>query len=137
MAEIQEQAMVRLNANTNVRMEEHADFVADEVFIGPVASRLAFPPSLSRIHDVFHVLVMRLYHTDIMHVLDWNALQVKDGHLSMEPVRILQHKEMSLRGQSIEQVRVQWDLIDDSSATWDDAVWMRELYPYLFSGFQE
>ncbi|XP_059074998.1 uncharacterized protein LOC131875015 [Cryptomeria japonica] len=46
------------------------------------------------------------------------------------------HKEMSLRGQSVEQVRIQWDPIDDSSATWEDAVRMRELYPYFFSGFQ-
>lgn len=105
--------------------------------IGPVAYHLALPPSLSHVHDVFHVSVLRLYHHDISHVLDWNALQVEDGQLSMEPVRILQHREMSLRGWTIEQVRVQWDPIDDSSTTWEDAVQMRELYPHLFSGFQE
>lgn len=33
IVERQEQAMVRLNANTDVRMEEHATFVADEVFV--------------------------------------------------------------------------------------------------------
>lgn len=33
MAESQEQAMVRLNTNTNVRLEEHATFVVDEFFV--------------------------------------------------------------------------------------------------------
>lgn len=42
--------------------------------IGPVAYRLALPPSLSRIHDVFHVFILRPYFLDVTHVLDWNAL---------------------------------------------------------------
>ena len=58
--------------------------------IGPVAYRLALPPSLSRIHDVFHVSVLRQYVPDVTHVLDWDALQVADGQLTLEPIRILQ-----------------------------------------------
>ena len=54
--------------------------------IGPVAYRLALPPSLARIHDVFHVSVLRKYIPDITHVLNWNALQVVDGQLMLEPV---------------------------------------------------
>ena len=42
--------------------------------IGPVAYRLALPPSLSRIHDVFHVSVLSQYIPDVTHVLDWDAL---------------------------------------------------------------
>ena len=105
--------------------------------IGPVAYRLALPPSLARIHDVFHVSVLRQYIPDIVHVLDWNALQVEDGQLALEPVRILEQRELTLRGRTIEQVRVQWDPTDDSSATWEDATKLSELYPYLFVGFQE
>lgn len=100
--------------------------------IGPVAYRLALPPSLSRIHDVFHVFVLRPYHCDVTHVLDWNALQVKDEQLSMEPVCILQYRDLTLRGRTIEQVRVLWDPSDESSSTWEDAMKMRELYSYLF-----
>ena len=47
--------------------------------IGPVAYRLALPPSLARIHDVFHVSILRQYIPDVVHVFDWNALQVEDG----------------------------------------------------------
>ena len=42
--------------------------------IGPVAYRLALLPNLARIHDVFHVSVLRQYIPDVVHVLDWNAL---------------------------------------------------------------
>ena len=58
--------------------------------IGLVAYRLALPPNLARIHDVFHVLVLRQYILDIVHVLDWNALQVEARQLALEPVRILE-----------------------------------------------
>ena len=105
--------------------------------IGPVAYRLALPPSLARIHDVFHVFLLRQYIPNVVHVLDWNALQVEDGQLALEPVRILEQRELTLRGRTIEQVRVQWDPTDDFSATWEDASRLRDLYPYLFIGFQE
>jgi hypothetical protein len=95
------------------------------------------PPSLARIHDVFHVSVLRKYIPDVTHVLDWNALQVADGQLALEPVRILQQRTLTLRGRTIEQARVQWDPNDDSSATWEDADRLRDAYPYLFVGFQE
>lgn len=58
---------------------------------------LALPSSSSCIHDVFHLSVLRLYHPDISHVLDWNALKVEHGQLSLDPMRTLQCKEMSLR----------------------------------------
>ena len=42
--------------------------------IGPVAYRLALPPSLSRNHNVFHVSVLRKYVYDESHIIDWDAL---------------------------------------------------------------
>ena len=58
--------------------------------IDPVAYRLALPPSLAHIHDAFHVLVLWKYIPNIVHVLDWNALQVEDGQLALKPVHILE-----------------------------------------------
>ena len=105
--------------------------------VGPVAYRLALPPSLSRIHDVFHVSVLRKYIPDITHVLNWNALQVMDGQLMLEPVRIIQQRELNLRGRKVDQVKVLWDLNDDSSTTWEDTGAMKASHPQLFSSFQE
>ena len=66
--------------------------------IGPIAYQLALPPSLSCIHDIFHVSVLRQYILDVTHVLDWDALQLVDGQLTLEPIHILQHQRLTLRG---------------------------------------
>ena len=73
--------------------------------IGPVAYKLALPPSLSRIHNVFHVSVLRKYIPDISHVLDWKHLQIMDGQILLEPVLIMQNRTLNLRGREIRQVK--------------------------------
>ena len=38
--------------------------------VGTVAYRLALPSSLSRVHEVFHVSILRKYTPDPTHVVD-------------------------------------------------------------------
>ena len=106
-------------------------------WIGPIAYKLALPPNLSRIHNVFHVSVLRKYIPDITHVLDWKNLQIMDGKIMLEPVQITQSKTMSLRGREIRQVKVNWVPNDEPSATWEDTEMMRAAHPFLFIDFQE
>lgn len=84
-------------------------------------------PSLARVHDVFHVLVLRQCILDVVHVLDLNVFQVEDEQLALESVCILEQRELTLRGRTIEQVRVQWDPTYDSLATWEDASILRDI----------
>jgi hypothetical protein len=64
---------------------------------GPMAYRLALPDSLRRMHDVFHVSVLRHYISDLSHVIDMSSLQVSDeGALIVEPIRILDHRTRQL-----------------------------------------
>jgi hypothetical protein len=64
---------------------------------GHVAYRLALPDSLRRMHDVFHVSVLRHYISDLSHVIDLSSLQVSDeGALMVEPIRILDHHTRQL-----------------------------------------
>ena len=44
--------------------------------IGPVAYKLALPPALSGVYDVFHVSMLRKYITDPIHVIDYKLLQL-------------------------------------------------------------
>lgn len=57
--------------------------------IGTVAYCLALLPSLAHIHGVFHVSALRPYFLDLSHILDWNALQVEDMQLTLEPMAVL------------------------------------------------
>ena len=56
---------------------------------GPISYRIALPPSLSHIHDIFHVSILRQYILDVTHVLDLDALQLVDGKLSLDLIHIL------------------------------------------------
>jgi hypothetical protein len=75
---------------------------------GLVAYRLALPDSLRRMHDVFHVSILRHYISDPTHVIDMSSLQVSDERaLTAEPVCILDHRVRHLRHQTVDQVKVQ------------------------------
>ena len=74
---------------------------------GLVAYWLALPDSLRRMHDVFHVSVLRHYVSDPTHVIDMSSLQVSDeGALTAEPVRIIDHRVRQLRRRMVDQVKV-------------------------------
>ncbi|KAL0549088.1 hypothetical protein IC582_013568 [Cucumis melo] len=77
--------------------------------IGPVAYRLALPPSLSAVHDVFHVSMLRKYVADPTHVMDFEPLQLSEN-LSFEEqlIEILAREVKKLRNREISLVKVLW-----------------------------
>ena len=46
--------------------------------IGPVTYRVALPPHLSNLHDIFHVFQLRKYHPDPTHFLEPESIQLRD-----------------------------------------------------------
>ena len=44
--------------------------------VGTVTYRLALPPSMSSVHEVFHVSMLRRYTSDPAHVVDWGEIEV-------------------------------------------------------------
>ena len=70
--------------------------------VGEVAYRIALPPTLSGIHNVFHESMLRKYIPDPSHVLSYEPLQIRDD-LSYEeiPVEIVDRKEQVLRNRTI------------------------------------
>ena len=45
--------------------------------VGQVAYRLALPPALSAVHNVFHVSALRRYVSDVTHVLSYEDLELE------------------------------------------------------------
>ena len=77
--------------------------------VGTVAYRLALPPSLSSVHEVFHVFMLRKYTPDQTHIVDWGELIVDaDGTFEEGPVRIMDSREQVLRGKTVRLVKVLW-----------------------------
>ena len=44
--------------------------------VGTIAYQLALPPSMSGVHEVFHVSMFRRYIPDPAHVVDWGEIEV-------------------------------------------------------------
>ena len=77
--------------------------------VGAVAYRLALPPILSTVHEVFHVCMLRKYTPDPTHIVDWGELVVDaDGTFEEGPVRIWDSREQVLRGKTVRLVKVLW-----------------------------
>ena len=58
--------------------------------IGPVAYRLALPPQLAKLHDVFHVSMLRRYRSNASHILLLQDIEVQsDFSYDERPKRIL------------------------------------------------
>ncbi|KAJ8771715.1 hypothetical protein K2173_026892 [Erythroxylum novogranatense] len=103
--------------------------------IGSLAYRLALPPELSQIHDVFHVSMLRRYRSDPSHIIQTSEIQLRDD-LSYEelPVEILDTKEKVLRNKTVQLVKVLWRNHSVEEATWEPLEAMQEKYPHLFDG---
>jgi hypothetical protein len=75
--------------------------------VGPVAYRLALPPRLAGIHDVFHVSMLRKYILDPSHVIKYEPLQIQENLTYEEiSVKLLDRKVQELRTKSIPVVKV-------------------------------
>ncbi|KAK6125666.1 hypothetical protein DH2020_040592 [Rehmannia glutinosa] len=101
--------------------------------IGDVAYRLDLPASMSRIHGVFHVSMLRKYVANPSHILKYELVELK-ANMSYEevPVEILLREVKKLRNKKIALVKVLWRNQSVEEATWEREDEMRAKYPDLF-----
>ncbi|KAM2294400.1 hypothetical protein ACFX1S_034308 [Malus domestica] len=101
--------------------------------VGEVAYTLELPPELSKVHDVFHVSMLRHYVSDPSHVIPPQPLEINsDLTYDEEPVTLLDWKDKELRNKTVCLVKVLWRNHSVEEATWETEDWMREMYPRLF-----
>ncbi|XP_073121848.1 uncharacterized protein [Henckelia pumila] len=75
--------------------------------VGDLAYRLALPPALSGIHDVFHVSILRKYELDASHIIRPDVAELDETLSYFErPIQILDHKKRQLRNKSIPLVKM-------------------------------
>ena len=101
--------------------------------VGIVAYRLALPPSMSGVHEVFHVSMLRRYTPDPAYVVDWGKIEVDtDGTFEEGPVCIMDSRDQVLRHKTVRLVKVLWQHRGVEEATWEREDTMRATYPFLF-----
>ena len=102
--------------------------------IGPVAYPLELPSELSRIHNVFHVSMLRKYVPDPSHALEAPPIELnEDLSFEMQPVDIMDQGIKELRNKIIPMVKVLWRSIIIEETTWETEAFMRKYHPYLFN----
>ena len=70
--------------------------------VGTLAYRIALPPELSHVHDVFHVSMLRKYVQDPMHMINHYSLAVsEDLSYIKKSIEILDRLEQVLRNKVI------------------------------------
>ena len=75
--------------------------------VGPVAYRLALPLELEKIHNVFHVSMLRRYLSDPSHVVSSKTIKLRpDLTYEEEPVEILAREVKELQNKKIPLVKV-------------------------------
>ncbi|KAK6160894.1 hypothetical protein DH2020_004275 [Rehmannia glutinosa] len=102
--------------------------------VGDVAYINDLHVSMSQIHDVFHVSMLRKYVANPSHILRNEPIELK-AYLSYEelPLQIIDRKIQELRNKCISLVKVVWQKHDKpEEATWETGEEMRKNYSELF-----
>ncbi|XP_012477514.1 uncharacterized protein LOC105793134 [Gossypium raimondii] len=113
------------------RQKSYADLKRREIDIlkrvGPVGYQLELPLELDSIHDVFHVSMLRRYHSAPTHVVSVEEIEVRlDLTLEEESVQILEHYLKVIQKNSIPLVKVLWRNHNPEEVTWEPEDAMRQ-----------
>ena len=88
--------------------------------VGSVAYRLGLPPELEKTHNVFHVMILRRYISDPLHVISSETIELRpDLTYEEEPVEILAWEVKELQNKKIPLVKVLWRNHKTEEATWE------------------
>ena len=101
--------------------------------MGTVAYRILLPPHLDRIHNGFHVSMLRKANLDPTRILPQISMEVReDLTMEVELVRIIDRSIKELRNKRMSLVRVLWRNSQIEEETWERESEMMKC-PRLFS----
>ncbi|GJS40600.1 putative reverse transcriptase domain-containing protein [Tanacetum coccineum] len=100
--------------------------------VGEVSYRLALPPQLSHVHNVFHVSLLRGYKYHPLHVISYPFDQIReDLSYTEEPESILDRQDRVMRNKTIPFVKILWRNHPEREATWETEESIRTSYPHF------
>nr|GFB13693.1 retrotransposable element Tf2 [Tanacetum cinerariifolium] len=100
--------------------------------VGEVYYRLAFPPQLSHVHNVFHVSLLRGYMYHPLHVVSYPLDQIRaDLSYIEEPKAILDRQDRVMKNKTIPFVKILWRNHSEREATWETEESIRTSNPHF------
>ena len=88
--------------------------------VGPVAYRLALSLEFDKIHNVFHISMLRRYRSDPSHVVSLEVIELRPNlTYKEEPEEILAREVKKLRNKRIPLVKVLWRNHKIEEAMWE------------------
>nr|GFB17835.1 putative nucleotidyltransferase, ribonuclease H [Tanacetum cinerariifolium] len=100
--------------------------------VGEVSYRLALPPQLSHVHNVFHVSLLRGYKYHPLHVISYPFDQIRaDLSYFEEPEAMLDRQDRVMRKKTIPFVKILWRNHPEREATWETEESIRTSYPHF------
>jgi hypothetical protein len=101
--------------------------------IGLVAYRSRLPLYLEKIHNVFHVSLLKKAEIDPSQLLLHVPIEMKeDLMLEVKPVKILYRSEKGLRNKKVQLVKILWRNSQFKKEMWKESK-IRRKHPILFS----
>jgi hypothetical protein len=97
---------------------------------GTVAYKLKLPPSLARVHDIFHVSQLKkCLKAPVDIVLPEVTPLEADLSYPEHPLKILDQKDHVTRRKIIKFFKVQWSNHSEEEATWESEDFLRSRHP--------
>nr|GEY02657.1 hypothetical protein [Tanacetum cinerariifolium] len=104
----------------------------DHAFLKVVSYRLALPPQLSHVHNVFPVSLLRGYKYHPLHVISYPLDQIRiDLSYLEEPEAIFDRQDRVMRKKIILFVKILWRNHPEREATWETEESIRTSYPHF------
>ena len=101
--------------------------------IGVVAYRLALTPSLDKVHNVFHVSMLKKCLSDPDQIVELQPLQFKkDLSYAEHPIKILDVQTRQLRNMTQTFLKIQWSRHSEREATWELQSEMKKFFFLIF-----
>ena len=101
--------------------------ISDQAYV------LLLPPHI-KVHNVFHVSLLKKYVPDANHILgDEVTLVSEDRTLDVSPERILQSRKCVLRNRTIMEHLIKWTGYPEEDASWEREDSLFSLNPQLMS----
>ena len=115
------------------RLTKSAHFIPVKIDYSMDQLSELYVDEIVRLHDVFHVSMLRKYLSDESHILPVQEIQIQeDLSYVEEPKTILVRELKQLRNKQVPLVKMLWQHHGREETTWEPEATMRAQYPQLF-----